>query len=102
MRAQLGRLTTAFFSTAIKWRDPLVLISVEILTDGMNGWFPAELRHRHIRSPVFHSSEEEEDLRGDENIRKTGSVTLKGWCRPERRSHVIFFFLKGSRHEHGR
>lgn len=36
---------------------------------------------------MVHSSEEE-DLRGDENIHKTGSVALKGWCRPERRSHV--------------
>ena len=52
MRAQLGRLTTAFFSSGIKWRDPLVLISMEILTDVMNGWFPAELGAA-VRPPVF-------------------------------------------------
>lgn len=54
MREQLGRLTTAFFSSAIKWRDPLVLISMEILTDVMNGWFPAELgAAAAVQSPVF-------------------------------------------------
>lgn len=50
MRVQLGRLTTAFFSSGIKCLDPLALISMKILTDVMKGWFPAELvlLYRHL------------------------------------------------------
>lgn len=82
MRVQLGRLTTAFFSSGIKCLNPLALISMEILTDVMKGWFPAELMllYRHL---LLFNLKGERILRGcfisflrKKNV-KTGSAVLK-------------------------